>query len=98
MVGCESRRSLTLDRTQFIDKDGVGTRQFFTFTDAASGFQSKGGVTYRAAGWVLVDVEIIRLPGHPPWRPTGATLTSKTGEARVRAVKGAPEENQGDSG
>jgi hypothetical protein len=34
-----------------------------------------------------VDVEIISPPEQPTWRPTGATLTSKTGEARVRAVK-----------
>jgi uncharacterized protein (TIGR02268 family) len=74
----------------FIDKDGVQTRELLTFTDAASGFEMKKGVTYRAKKWALVEVEIIRLPGHPAWRPTGATLTSKTGEARVRAVKVEP--------
>jgi uncharacterized protein (TIGR02268 family) len=76
--------------SEFIEKDGVQTREFLDVTDAASGFASKGGVTYRAARWVLVDVEIIRLPGHPPWTPAGATLTSKTGEARVRALKVEP--------
>ena len=76
--------------SEFIGKDGVQTREFLGVTDAASGFASKGGVTYRAARWVLVDVEIIRLPGHPPWTPAGATLTSKTGEARVLAVKVEP--------
>ncbi|MBN1206474.1 MAG: DUF2381 family protein [Myxococcaceae bacterium] len=74
----------------FIDGDGVGTRKLRSFTDASSGFASQVGVTYRAAGWVLVDVAIIPPPGLPAWRPTGATLTSKTGEARVRAVKVAP--------
>jgi len=76
--------------SEFIGKDGVQTRELDAFTDAASGFASKNRVTYRAAGWVLVDVEIIPPPGHPAWRPTGATLTSKTGEARVRAVKVVP--------
>jgi uncharacterized protein (TIGR02268 family) len=76
--------------SEFIDKDGVQTRELRKFTDAASGFELKAGVTYRAADWVLVDVEIIPPPGHPAWRPTGATLTNKTGEARVRAVKVAP--------
>jgi uncharacterized protein (TIGR02268 family) len=74
----------------FISKDGVQTRELRNFTDAASGFASQDGVTYRAEDWVLVDVQIIPPPGHPAWRPTGATLTSKTGEARVRAVKVAP--------
>jgi len=74
----------------FIDSDGVVTRPLLGFRDAASGFESKEGVTYRAAGWVLVDVEITRLPGHPPWTPAGAALTSKTGEARVRALKVEP--------
>jgi uncharacterized protein (TIGR02268 family) len=74
----------------FIDKGGVQTRELGIYTDAASGFESKDGVTYRAGNWGLVDVEIIPPPGQPAWRPTGATLTSKTGEARVRAVKVAP--------
>ena len=74
----------------FIGSDGVVTRPLGSFTDAASGFESKEGVTYRAGLWVLVDVEIIRPPGQPAWRPTGAALTSKTGEARVRAVKVKP--------
>jgi hypothetical protein len=58
----------------------VQTREFSAFEDAASGFALKEGVTYRAAGWVLVDAEII-----PP---------SKTGEARVRAVKVEPGRQQ----
>ena len=74
----------------FIGTDGVQTQALRSFTDAASGFDSRRGATYRAADWVLVDVEIIPLPGHPALRPTGATLMSKTGEARVRAVKVAP--------
>ena len=74
----------------FIGKDGVETRELRGFTDSASGFESAPGVSYRAADWVLVDVEIIRLPGHPAWRPTGATLTSKTGAAQVRGLKVAP--------
>jgi uncharacterized protein (TIGR02268 family) len=74
----------------FIGKDGVQTQALRRFMDATSGFELKAGVTYRAADWVLVDVEIIPPPGLPAWRPTGATLTSKTGEARVRGVKVAP--------
>jgi uncharacterized protein (TIGR02268 family) len=74
----------------FIGKDGVRTRELRPFTDSASGFASRSGVTYRAEDWVLVDVEIIPPPEHPAWRLTGATLTSKTGEARVRAVKVEP--------
>jgi uncharacterized protein (TIGR02268 family) len=79
--------------SEFISTDGVQTRELRGFTDAASGFESKEGVTYRAKGWVLVDVEIISPPGHPAWRPAGAALTSKTGEARVRGVKVAPGKN-----
>jgi uncharacterized protein (TIGR02268 family) len=73
-----------------IGKDGVQTLALRRFMDAASGFELKAGVTYRAADWVLVDVEIIPLPGHPALRPLGATLASKAGEARVRGVKVAP--------
>lgn len=73
-----------------IDKDGVGTQKFKDVQDAASGFASKDGVSYRAKTWVLVAVQIIRLPGHPPWRPSGASLTSKSGEARVKTVKVEP--------
>ena len=73
-----------------IDEDGVQTGELRGFTDAASGFEWKPGITYRAADWVLVDVEIVPRLRHPAWRPTGATLTSKTGEARVRAVKVEP--------
>jgi uncharacterized protein (TIGR02268 family) len=73
-----------------IGKDGVRTQALPSIRDTATGFDSQRGVTYRAAGWVLVDVEIIPPPGHPAWRPTGAALTSKTGEARVRGVKVAP--------
>jgi len=76
-----------------IDKYGVQTQALLRFMDAASGFELKQGVTYRAKDWVLLDVEIIPPPGHPAWRPTGATLTSKTGEARVRGVKVAPGAN-----
>jgi uncharacterized protein (TIGR02268 family) len=76
----------------FISKDGVQTRELASFTDTASGFDSRSGVTYRAENWVLVDVEIIPPPGQPAWRPTGATLTSKTGAAQVRGVKVAPGE------
>jgi hypothetical protein len=79
--------------SEFIGVDGVGTRAFHSFTDAANGFVSNRGVAYRAADWVLVDVEIIPPPGHPAWRPTGATLTSKTGVAQVRGVKVAPGKN-----
>ncbi len=73
-----------------IEKDGVATREFRPFTDDVSGFQSDLGVSYRAASWVLVEVEISPPPGHPTWKPTGATLTSKTGEVRVRALKVEP--------
>jgi len=74
----------------FIGNDGVQTQALRSFRDAASGFDSKNGVAYRAADWVLVEVEIIPPPGHPALRPTGATLTSKTGAAQVRGVKVAP--------
>jgi hypothetical protein len=87
---CAAMNAADAIASGFIDGDGVGTRVFLGFTDTASGFESQDGWTYRAKTWVLVDVEIIPPPGHPAWRPTGATLTSKTGEARVRAVKVAP--------
>ncbi|KFE70813.1 hypothetical protein DB31_5855 [Hyalangium minutum] len=73
-----------------IDKDGVQTLAFRPFKEAASGFESTAGVSYRASTWVLVDVEIIRPPRHLAWSPVGATLTSKTGEVRVRAIKIEP--------
>jgi uncharacterized protein (TIGR02268 family) len=87
---CAAMSAADVIASGFIDSDGVGTRVFRGFKDAATGFESQDGVTYRARNWVLVDVEIIPPPGHPAWRPTGATLTSKTGEARVRAVKIEP--------
>ncbi|WP_225412992.1 DUF2381 family protein [Stigmatella hybrida] len=71
----------------FFDDDGVQTGKVLTVSSTAGGFQARPGAVYRAKGWVLVDVEIIPPPEHTTWRPTGATLTSKTGEARVRTVK-----------
>lgn len=73
-----------------IQGDGVRTKKVRGFTDAKGGFELKDGVSYRTKTWVLVDVQIIPPSGSPAWRPTGATLTSKTGEARVRAVKLEP--------
>jgi len=73
-----------------LDKQGVQTGVVPSFNDAASGFQSREGVSYRAGNWVLVDMEIIPPPRHPAWRPTGATLKGKTGAVRVRAVKVEP--------
>ncbi len=75
----------------FIDEHGVQTSTFFSFKDSVSGFKSQPGVTYRAASWVLVDVAIIRPPRHSAWRPAQATLTSKSGEARMRAVRVEPD-------
>ena len=72
------------------EKHGVQTGKVDPFKDDESGFSSRAGVSYRAKSWVLVDVEILLPPGHLAWRPTAATLTSKTGEARVRAVKVEP--------
>ena len=74
----------------FFDADGVQTREVLTVPPTAGGFAANPGVTYRAKRWVLVDVPIILPPEHSTWRPTGATLTSKTGEVRVRAVKVQP--------
>jgi hypothetical protein len=74
-----------------IDGHGVRTSTFSGFTDTASGFVSKPGVSYRAASWVLVDVEILRPPRHSAWRPAQATLTSKNGAARMRAVRVEPD-------
>jgi uncharacterized protein (TIGR02268 family) len=71
------------------EKHGVQTGKVAPLDDK-SGFSSQGGVSYRAESWVLVDVEIHLPPGHLAWRPAAATLTSKTGEARVRAVKVEP--------
>jgi uncharacterized protein (TIGR02268 family) len=73
-----------------IDKSGVQTGEVKLTVDTASGLESRPGVSYRGKGWVLVDVRIIPPSGHPSWRPAGATLKSKTGEARVRAVKVEP--------
>jgi uncharacterized protein (TIGR02268 family) len=72
------------------EKHGVQTGTVAPFKDDESGFSSQMGVSYRAKSWVLVDVEILLPPGHLAWRPAAATLASKTGEARVRAVKVEP--------
>jgi uncharacterized protein (TIGR02268 family) len=74
----------------FFDADGVQTGRVDVLPPTAGGFAANPGVIYRAKGWVLVDVEIKPPPEHSTWRPTGATLTSKTGEVRVRAVKVQP--------
>jgi uncharacterized protein (TIGR02268 family) len=87
---CAAMSAADAIASEFIGKDGVGTLELPTFRDTASGFLSNGGVTYRAENWVLVDVEIIPLSGHPALRPLGATLTSKTGAAQVRGVKVVP--------
>ena len=73
-----------------IDERGVQTGAVPGFSDTVSGFESQDGVFYRAGNWVLVEVEIIPPPGYPAWRPTRATLTSKTGTAPVRALMVAP--------
>jgi hypothetical protein len=74
-----------------IDEHGVQTSTFLSFKDSVSGFESEPGVSYRAASWVLVDVAIVRPPRHSAWRPARATLTSKSGEARMRAVRVEPD-------
>jgi len=75
----------------WIDGFGVQTRKVESVTDAAAGFVSQQGMSYRARNWVLVDMVISRLPGHPAWRPSGATLKGKSGEVTVRAVKVEPD-------
>jgi uncharacterized protein (TIGR02268 family) len=78
-----------------IGKHGVQTTPVRGFINAASGFELNAGVAYRAASRVLVDLEVIPPPSYPAWRPSGAALTSKTGEARVRAVKAGSSNNAG---
>jgi uncharacterized protein (TIGR02268 family) len=73
-----------------IDKDGVQATALQDFADLQSGFRSQKGVAYRAANWALVKVMILPPLEQPAWTPTEATLTSKTGEARVRGVKVEP--------
>jgi uncharacterized protein (TIGR02268 family) len=87
---CSAMTAMDAVVSGLIDKNGVQTQQFKTPMGTASGFVLIGGVSYRAAGWVLVDVGI-RLPSrHAAWKPTGATMTSKSGEVRVRAVRVEP--------
>jgi uncharacterized protein (TIGR02268 family) len=72
------------------DDAGVQPGRVDAVEHSSGGFKSYPGMIYRAMRWVLVDVQIIPPPEYPTWRPTGATLTSKGGEARVRAVKVQP--------
>lgn len=74
----------------WIDEFGVQTWKVDSVTDAAGGFVSHQGMSYRARKWALVDMVISRLPGRPAWRPSGATLKGKGGEVTVRAVKVEP--------
>ena len=73
-----------------IDSDGVLTLSTVPFIDSASGFEARASTSYRAGHWVLVEVELIVPPEHPAWTASRATLTSRTGEVRVRAVKVVP--------
>jgi uncharacterized protein (TIGR02268 family) len=73
-----------------INRKGVQTQEFNGPWSTASVFGSIVGVSYCAADWVLVDVEIRLPPRHAAWRPSGATMTSKTGEVRVRGVRVEP--------
>jgi hypothetical protein len=84
---CAPMSAATAITSGLIDERGVQTRQFDGFTDSVSGLESRPGMSYRAASWVLVDVTILRPPRHSAWRPARATLTSKSGEARVWGVR-----------
>jgi len=78
-----------------IGKHGVQATPLPSLTSTTNDFELGAGVAYRAASTVLVDVQFIPPPGYPAWRPAGATLASKTGEARVRAVKVKPDDDTG---
>lgn len=89
---CPTLRAIDVVASGLIDLQGVQISTVMAGRDAASGFEWDTGVSYRAASWVLVDVRITLAPRYPAWRPTGATLTSSTGEARIRWVKVEPDE------
>ena len=63
----------------YVGKDGVQTRPVDEASDEGRGLYSRLGVTYRGAGWVLVDIRIENATGQQPWTPREATLAGKAG-------------------
>jgi uncharacterized protein (TIGR02268 family) len=66
---CAGVSAVDVIASGLINKRGVQTAEFSGFEDSATGFESQSGVSYRAAKWVLVEVEITPPPRHAAWTP-----------------------------
>jgi uncharacterized protein (TIGR02268 family) len=60
----------------YLDERGITVVQIKHLTDVTSGLEATGGVAYRGATWVLVEVEIRNESGQP-WTPAEAKLTGE---------------------
>ncbi len=87
---CAPMRAADAFLAGLIDSRGVQPMKALPSIEATHGFDAEETVSYRAGTWVMVDVTVILPPSHAAWRPTVATLKSKTGEARVRTVTAEP--------
>jgi uncharacterized protein (TIGR02268 family) len=71
----------------YVSRFGVQTAEFRGVADSGQGLSTEPGVSYRGNGWVLFDIDIKNLLGHPPFSPRGVTLTDKGGVTlRARLV------------
>jgi len=68
----------------YVGRDGVQTGSVYAASDGTAGLSSRGGVSYRAESWVLVDVRIWNAAGQRPWTPREAMLRGRGG-AMLRA-------------
>ena len=68
----------------YVTRAGVQTSPVAEASNEAGGLRSRLGDAFRAAVWVLVDVEVENMAGQRPWTPREATLMGKGG-ATLRA-------------
>jgi uncharacterized protein (TIGR02268 family) len=78
---------------RYVGERGVQTSTIGRALDSAKGLKSNRGISYRGEGWVLFDVMIGNLAGHPLFSLRDVTVTGKGGvtvQARVSTkTKGA---------
>jgi uncharacterized protein (TIGR02268 family) len=75
-----------------LDERGVTARHLNCRHDRdLDGLYCEGATVYVAGTWALLVVKGHNLPGHPPWSPREATLTTKRG-SRVPKVRGVESE------
>ncbi|WP_163784614.1 DUF2381 family protein [Myxococcus vastator] len=75
----------------YVGKAGVTTSIRKDRGDSAQGLELQSVVSYRGAGWILMDVTIMNIPGHPGWIPREATFAGRAGvPLRARLVMKKP--------